>query len=147
MTKKTQNSTGIEKNGFLHLLSRNQIWWTVIHFHPCNPALVLQTTASVLLYRIFSTHLAIFLVAFDDIAWKSDKQNFVISLSGLSVPSIERTACPYLNISDKIKLMETLLFCISFNLYSFKYNFDIHIQRNFFMRCILNKILHFIWTL
>ena len=26
---------------------------TVIHFHPCNPVLFLQTTASVLLYRIF----------------------------------------------------------------------------------------------
>ena len=26
---------------------------TVIHFNPCNPALYLQTTAFVLLYRIF----------------------------------------------------------------------------------------------
>ena len=40
-----------------HGLSRNQIWWTVIHFHPCNTALHLQTTASVLLYTIFLSSL------------------------------------------------------------------------------------------
>ena len=31
----------------------NQNWWTAIHFHPCNPALFIQTIASVLLYRNF----------------------------------------------------------------------------------------------
>ena len=32
---------------FLDRFLRNQIWWIVIHFHPCNPSLYLQTTASV----------------------------------------------------------------------------------------------------
>ena len=61
---------------FLDRLSRNQNWWTAIHLHPCNPALFPQTTASILLCRIFLSNLVVYMVAFDDIRWKLSKYNF-----------------------------------------------------------------------
>ena len=50
----------------------------VIHFNPCNPALYLQTTAFVLLYRI-SFYPTTYLVVFDDTTRKQAKRNFAIS--------------------------------------------------------------------
>ena len=50
----------------------------------CNPlqslksCTYLQTAASVLLYRRFSSNLVEYLVAFGDITWKLSKQNFVV---------------------------------------------------------------------
>ena len=41
----------------------------------CNPASFLQTSASVLVYRIFLSNLVIYLVAFDHITWKLSKHN------------------------------------------------------------------------
>ena len=60
---------------FLDHLSWNQNWWTVIHFHPCNPALFHQTTASVLLYRIFLFNLVVYFVAFSDKTGKLSEHN------------------------------------------------------------------------
>ena len=55
MTKKTQNSAGKATFRFLtacqHKIKFDEQYLN--HFHPCNSALFLQTTASVLLYRIF----------------------------------------------------------------------------------------------
>ena len=46
---------------------QNQIKWTVVHFHPCYPAVYLQTIASVLLYKIFLSNYVVYLVIFGDI--------------------------------------------------------------------------------
>ena len=56
----------------LDSLSQNQIWWTVLHFQPSNHALFLQTTASVLLWRIILSIAVVYLVAFGHIhvTWK-----------------------------------------------------------------------------
>ena len=52
-----------------HKLKFDELY-NVIHFHPCNPELNFQTTASLLLHRIFLSILDINLVAFGNKTWK-----------------------------------------------------------------------------
>ena len=51
----------------------------MIHFSPCNPALFLQTTASVLFYGIFLLKfVVVYLVTFGNITWKFNEHNFIV---------------------------------------------------------------------
>ena len=61
---------------FLDILSKNQFWWIIIHFHPCNPLLLFQNTCSILSCGIFLSNLFVYLVASGNAMWILGNRNF-----------------------------------------------------------------------
>ena len=49
-----------ENYDFLTACHEIKTWWTVIHFHPCNPVLYFQTTVLLSLYNLFVIFSCIF---------------------------------------------------------------------------------------
>ena len=55
---------------------KNQFWWIIIQFHPCNPLLLFQNICSILFYGIFLSNLFVYLVASGNAMWILGNRNF-----------------------------------------------------------------------